>query len=270
MTLVVVVAHPDDETFGCGSLLLHAATRTRTVVVCATRGEAGEYRSGLKLPSGGLAELREAELRAAAATLGVAEVEVLGFGDSGMTGPSPAGSLCATPLTTLAERIRTSLARHQASIVVTLDGSDGHRDHVFIRDAVLAAVEPDLTLYLHCLPRVLMHEWLRRRARDDTGTAYAGDPEIGTPEDEITTVVDTARHYTTRLTAISRHRSQASPYDGLPEDLRRRFLCVDHLRRVQPRWPGGTLETDLLGLGGPVENSRASQPPPALRAWRTR
>src|SRR5437763_11299620 len=64
--LQLVVAHPDDETFGCGSLLLHAAAAGATTsVVCATRGEAGE---------GGAADLgavREQELRAAARLLGV-------------------------------------------------------------------------------------------------------------------------------------------------------------------------------------------------------
>ena len=39
---MVTVAHPDDETFGCGSLLLHAAAAgAQTCVVWATRGEAG-------------------------------------------------------------------------------------------------------------------------------------------------------------------------------------------------------------------------------------
>ena len=38
--LMVTVAHPDDETFGCGSLLLHAAAAgAQTCVVCDTRGE---------------------------------------------------------------------------------------------------------------------------------------------------------------------------------------------------------------------------------------
>ncbi len=39
----MVVAHPDDESFGCGSaLLLAGEAGVRTAVVCATRGEAGE------------------------------------------------------------------------------------------------------------------------------------------------------------------------------------------------------------------------------------
>ena len=43
LRLQVVVAHPDDETFGCGSTLLHAAqVGAVTAVTCATRGEAGE------------------------------------------------------------------------------------------------------------------------------------------------------------------------------------------------------------------------------------
>ena len=65
--LAVVVAHPDDETFGCGSILLHAAAAgARTAVVCATRGEAGGVAPGVRVPTAGVAGLREAELRAAA------------------------------------------------------------------------------------------------------------------------------------------------------------------------------------------------------------
>jgi LmbE family N-acetylglucosaminyl deacetylase len=78
--LQVVVAHPDDETFSCGSLLLHAAAGgATTAVCCATRGEAGGAGTDL-------GTVRERELRRAAAILGVDRVDLLGFVDSGMSG----------------------------------------------------------------------------------------------------------------------------------------------------------------------------------------
>jgi len=43
------------------------------------------------------------------------------------------------------------------------------------------------------------------------------------------------------------HASQASPYDGLPDALRRAFLGSVYARRIQPAWPGGPLESDLFG-----------------------
>ena len=62
--VLVVVAHPDDEAFGCGSLLLHAtASGAEVTVLCATRGEAGEVTVGVVVPPAGLGSLREQELR---------------------------------------------------------------------------------------------------------------------------------------------------------------------------------------------------------------
>ncbi|MGH8977796.1 MAG: PIG-L deacetylase family protein, partial [Acidimicrobiia bacterium] len=92
MLLLVVVAHPDDESFGCGSILAHAAaTGYETAVLCATRGEAGESR----VPTDDLAAVREAELRNAARILGVGTVRVLDHVDSGMKGEPAPGTLAA-------------------------------------------------------------------------------------------------------------------------------------------------------------------------------
>ena len=90
-----VVAHPDDETFGCGSILLHAVART--AVCCATRGEQGAS-TDPDLDPDHLGVVREAELRAAAEVLGVSEVSLLGSRDSGMDGPADEGTLVATPV----------------------------------------------------------------------------------------------------------------------------------------------------------------------------
>jgi LmbE family N-acetylglucosaminyl deacetylase len=248
--LLLVVAHPDDETFGCGSLLLHAAARgARTTVVCATRGEAGEVEPGVAVPAGGVGELREGELRAAARALGVADVDLLGFADSGMSGSAGPETLFGAAPGVVADAVRRALDRHHPDVVVTLDGGDGHRDHVLVRSVVTDLLAGTATpLYLQCLPRSLMHAWVRHHAADDDAAAYTALPEIGTPDAELTTYVDTSALLARRDEAMALHRSQRSPYDGLPDDLRRAFLGREHLVRVNPPWGGGPAETDLLGL----------------------
>ena len=59
-------------------------------------------------------------------------------------------------------------------------------------------------------------------------------------------MVDTSAHLAAREHAIALHRSQASPFDGLPDDLKRAFLTSDRLIRVKPTWIGGPLERDIF------------------------
>ncbi len=251
--VTVVVAHPDDETFGCGSILLHAAAAgARTTVVCATRGEAGGVAPGVQVPTGGIAALREEELHSASRALGVTEVELLGFTDSGMDGSLADGSLCGAPYDEVVTAVRSAVERHDPDVVVSLDGSDGHRDHARIRDAVVAAVAgSERRLYLQGLPRSLMHRWVRHHAGNPDAAAYVELPEIGTPDSQFTTVIDSSAHFAVREAAIALHRSQASPYDGLPAELKRAFLAAEHLTRVNPPWTGGPLERDILVDDGP-------------------
>jgi LmbE family N-acetylglucosaminyl deacetylase len=230
-----VVAHPDDETFGCGSLLLAAGEQGwHTVVACATRGEAGEATPGTD-PERALGDIREAELRAAAELLGVSEVQVLGFADSGMAGAAPADSLLAASAERVVAAVRSVIELTRPDVVVTLDASDGHRDHAVIRDAVLAtARDQELPVYLHCLARSLMDRWVEHMSSAQPELVYLREVELGTPDDEITLVIETTAHYDARERAIAAHASQSSPYDGLPGDLRRAFLTREHLIRVEP------------------------------------
>lgn len=248
--LLCTVAHPDDESFGLGSLLAGAvAAGARVVLVCATRGEAGEDNTGAGRTGDVLGAVRERELRGAAAALGVAEVEVLGFADSGWDGPAPVNALINAnePLVTA---VLHALARHRPRVVVTLDptGSDGHRDHAAIGAATTTAFarHGDATaLYHWCLPRSLMDRWLSERGTD--AGVYAG-PRLGRPDADITTVVDGEAVLEVRRRAIAAHASQASPFLGLSSDLETAFLTQDHLVRVVPPWPGGSPEQALTGL----------------------
>ena len=241
MRMLLVVAHPDDESFGCGSVLAHAAAGGHeTFVVCATRGEAGESR----VPTDDLASLREAELRTAAAILGVREVRLLAHRDSDMTGEPAAGTLAAADPGAVRDEVGALLADLRPDVVVTLDGADGHRDHQAIRDATLAAVDaadvaPSAT-YLVCLARSSMGRWAERMREIGGGEAYLSIADLGTPDEEITHVVDVAAHLERRWEAIRAHASQASPFDELPEDLQREFLAVERLRLVRGTddlWP---------------------------------
>jgi len=86
-TILAVLAHPDDESFGIGgTLALYSRQGCDTYLICATRGEEGsmaeEHLNGYK----DKAELRTSELQKAARHLGLKEVFILGYRDSGMPG----------------------------------------------------------------------------------------------------------------------------------------------------------------------------------------
>jgi LmbE family N-acetylglucosaminyl deacetylase len=243
---LVIVAHPDDESFGLGSVIARAAVRGAEVTVaCATRGEAGAIHPD-GTDHGDLGAVRESELHRAAARLGAARVDLLGYRDSGFDGPPAAGSLCAVPLAGVVDLVHRLITGVRPDVVVTLDGCDGHRDHLRVRAATheavrrLGGVAPPL--YEHTLPRSLMHRWL-----EETGAARGEDvyhaldaAAFGRPEEEITDVVDASDVLDRREAAIAEHRSQSSPFAGLSDDLRRAFLTADHLVRVRFPQPDDT------------------------------
>jgi len=251
--VLVVVAHPDDETFGLGSVIARTARLGADVTVCcATRGEAGEVVGDVDL-TGGLAAVREAELREAARVLGARDVVLLGFADSGMTGDLPDGALAGVPLEQVVAAVEQVVARVDPDVVVTLDpvAGDGHRDHHRIGAATTEAVRgaaPSASLYYWTVRRTLLRRWLDElaRTRPDAGHLDLDASGLGRPEDEITTLLDTSAERAVREAAVAAHRTQRPPHDNVPADLADAFLSSDALVRAAPGWAGGARESELL------------------------
>jgi LmbE family N-acetylglucosaminyl deacetylase len=249
--LLVVVAHPDDETFGLGSVIAAAVDRGAEVVVCcATRGEAGESEVVLA-PGQSIAELREAELREAGRILGVHRQVLLDYRDSGMEGEAAPDSLAGAPLESVVAAVRAVLADVRPTLVVTLDPitSDGHRDHDRVGAATLAATaeQPDLPTYVWCVPRHLIQQWFAEMATARPDSAYADEapPEAGRPIEEVTTILDGTPYLALRARASAAHASQKPPLTGMSPELEATFLGTDHLVRIQPPWTGGDVERML-------------------------
>jgi LmbE family N-acetylglucosaminyl deacetylase len=138
--LLLLLAHPDDESFMLPGAALHTvAAGRRVALVCATRGQAGSAGEPPLVSRDALPATREAELRAACAILGIEVLDVLDHRDQQLEQAD-------------ADTLRETLVRHvraeRPAVVVTFDpeGVSGHVDHKTIGrralDAVTAAADP--------------------------------------------------------------------------------------------------------------------------------
>jgi LmbE family N-acetylglucosaminyl deacetylase len=146
-TILAVLAHPDDESFGLGgTLALYASRGYDTYLVCATRGEVGtvdeEHLNGYK----DIAELRTEELTRAAKHLGLKDVFFLGYRDSGMPGTEenrhPEAQI-NHPIDEVAGHVVKYIRELKPDVVLTFDPIGGykHPDHIHIHKATLLAFE---------------------------------------------------------------------------------------------------------------------------------
>ena len=128
-SVLVVCAHPDDESFGLGAAIsAFAAAGTPTSVLCFTHGEA----STLGADAADLGHVRSQELTAAAAELGVGDVRLLHYGD---------GRLADERLDELSDAVLEMIDRSDADVLLVFDegGITGHADHCRATEAALAA-----------------------------------------------------------------------------------------------------------------------------------
>ncbi len=146
-TLLAVLAHPDDETFGMGgTLALYARRGDSVYLVCATRGEVGTVDPEHMRDFKSIAELRESELRCAAEHIGLKEVFFLGYRDSGMPGTADnkhPDAQVAHSIDEVAGKVVKYIRELKPDAVLTFDPIGGYRhpDHIHIHQATVLAFE---------------------------------------------------------------------------------------------------------------------------------
>lgn len=129
-SLLLCLAHPDDESFGSGGMMAMYATQGVNVsLVCATRGEVGEISDPTLATPDTLSQVREAELRCACETLGVNEPIFLGYRDSGMAGTDDnhhSDAFANAPAEAVVPHLVEIIRRLRPQVVVTFDPSGGY------------------------------------------------------------------------------------------------------------------------------------------------
>jgi LmbE family N-acetylglucosaminyl deacetylase len=121
-TILGVWAHPDDETYLTAGMMARAVREgSRVVCVTATRGEEGSFDEE-RWPTAGLGKVREAELLASLAVLGVTEHVWLDYYD---------GTCDSVPRGEGVARVEAIMDEVRPNSVFTFgpDGMTGHSDH---------------------------------------------------------------------------------------------------------------------------------------------
>jgi LmbE family N-acetylglucosaminyl deacetylase len=265
---MAVLAHPDDESLGVGGTLArYASEGVTTALVTATRGDRGRFGNARPGDSGhpgpaALGAIREAELRAAAATLGVHDVTVLGVGDQHVDRAEPRQ---------IVGEIATHIRRVRPDVVVTFgpEGAYGHPDHIavsqFTSAAIVAAADARCMLgnggtvrEPHAVSKLYFLAW-----PSATWDAYQGvfrtivstvdgveRHAVPWPDWAITSVIDTDRVADTVWRAVQCHASQIASYghlQTLPDSQVRALWARQCFYRVFSTVNGGrTRETDLF------------------------
>jgi len=223
-TLMLVHAHPDDESISTGGVMMKAkAHGHRVVLATATRGEVGEiHNMDPEATRPRLGEIRTKELKAAGEILGVDRIEFLGYRDSGMVDTADnkdPRSFHQARLDEAAAKLAVLIRDERPDVVVTYaeDGVYGHPDHIkahHVTNAALELVEREgwapKKLYYTAIPRSMMEEFMKQMP-EEAQSQNTNMRIAGTPDELVTTRVDVHDYVDQKRKAFGAHVSQNDP-----------------------------------------------------------
>ena len=285
LRLMLVHAHPDDETTTTGATIArYAAEGVGVELVTCTRGERGEMlapdlAAQLSDPDPDeaarlLGEHRERELAGACEALGIGAPRFLGgagrWWDSGMAGEAGTQhgrALAAGDLAEQSAELAGLIDTIRPQVIVTYDerGGYGHPDHIRAHDITLAAVDavqrdwPVARVYAAVVTRsaILRGAELLAGSRMSGENPFAGvaDPQalpFVVADEDLSAAVDARAYAAHKIAAMRAHRTQMPP-DGwffkLAEAIGAQFGTEQYqLLRADGPVPDGVIDDLFAGL----------------------
>jgi len=262
--MLLVHAHPDDESIGTGATMAkYAAEGAQVTLVTCTLGELGEVippaLAHLAWDSdGGLGQHRIGELAAACAALGVTDHRFLGgagrWRDSGMMGtPSNdwPGCFWQADVDEAARALLAVITDVKPQVLVTYDanGFYGHPDHIQAHRVASRAFELADGLvskfYATAVPKSVLAEAMAVRTQSEaseSGATTLGGTDFtrvesvdelpfGTDDDKVTTRIDARDYLDAKLAAMRAHATQIavdSPFFALSDMVGQRALGTEY------------------------------------------
>ena len=271
--LLIVFAHPDDESLFAGAMARYVRQGVRVSLACITKGEAGEISDPSLATPANLGSTREAELRCACDVIGVSDLHLLGYCDSGMDGTPendrPTAFIQADP-----EEIRLTLVKLRRdlkpNVVITFEpkGWYGHPDHIaagrYTTEAYHLAADPAAfpTAGPAWQPDRLFHAVILRSSfkpivdyAREQGQDISNFDEISFDEPdhlvvEITHTLDVSDLFELKKTAMLCHQTQFGDDNLLlqsPPELQLTLLGQENYIQVDPPLkPAASPVTDLF------------------------
>ena len=238
--MLLLLAHPDDETFGPGGTIAkYASEGVDVYLTTATKGQAGMVGDPPVTDREHLGEVRAAELLCAAGVLGIRKVTFLGFED---------GQLVHTPLELILEKAVEQIRWIRPHVIIGFgpDGVSRHPDHMVMSRVALEAFEAssDPSRFPHHLENGIA-PWAPYKLYQfeiaQEILALWNVPLAGVPGERITTVVDTSAYVEKKVEAFGCHRTQTKDSqrilsrEGYREFARREtyVLAKSRLRRAE-------------------------------------
>ena len=257
--LAIVVAHPDDDTWGAtGTAALHANDPGfELTVIHVTSGEAGEIADPSLATRETLGPAREAEDDASWKALGVVPARHEYF-------RHPDGGVPDIPREELVSRIAQVLVEARPDVVITFgpEGVTAHRDHVAVGEATTEAFRLARSrtggaglrrLLWVCIGEgelVRFSEELVARGMDPIDSTQPYQPR-GVPDERVHVAVDCSSVWRRKRIALAEHKTQGGGAD-FPEDLYPELLGRETFTIAWPeRSPDQPMLGDVFeGLGG--------------------